>query len=321
MEPAKLHEEGWQMPYPPVTVLIPAFNASRTIERALASVWRQSYPGLEVVVVDDGSSDDTRLRVERIGKDNLRLIRLEENRGECAAMNVGIKEARTDYVAFLDADDEWLDDKLLKQLPVIEAHPEMSFISCGGVTVDPDDVVVATFGLEAPGYPPSGFWRGLLVRSHIAKPSVIARRAKLLEVGGFDDALKISGDQDMWIKLALNGDVGFIPEALIRIHNTSDSLMSRYASREDEFSLPMIRKHLSQLSSRLSKREIRQILAERYARIGRNIYYRGRRARGAALVLHAVLLGNRPLENLGYLISAAPPVIRLKQQFFRRSAH
>jgi glycosyltransferase involved in cell wall biosynthesis len=308
------------MPYPPVTVLIPAFNASRTIERALASVWRQGYPELEVIVVDDGSSDDTGFRVESIGGDNLRLIRLEENRGECGAMNVGIKEARTDYIAFLDADDEWLDDKLRKQLPVIEAHPEMSFISCGGEAFDRDGVVVATFGLEPPGHSPSQFWRGLLVRSHIAKPSVVARRAKLLEVGGFDDALKISGDQDMWIKLALNGNVGFIPEVLIRIHSTSDSLMNRYGPREDEFGLPMIRKHLSQLGSRLSKREIRQILAERYARIGRNIYYRGRPTRGAALVLHAMLLGNSPLENLGYLISAAPPVIRFKQQFRRRSA-
>src|SRR5215469_10197092 len=306
------------MPYPPVTAVIPAFNASRTIERALASVWRQSYPELEVVVVDDGSSDDTGIRVERIGKNNLRLIRLEENRGECGAMNVAIKEARTDYIAFLDADDEWLDGKLLKQLPVLEAHPEMSFISCGGEAVDRDGVVVATFGLEPPGYSQSQFWQGLLVRSHIAKPSVVARRAKLLEVGGFDEALKISGDQDMWIKLALNGDVGFIPEMLIRIHSTSDSLMSRYGPREDEFGLPMIRKHLSQLGSRLSKREIRQILAERYAGIGRNIYYRGRLTRGAALVLRAVLLGNRPLENLAYLISAAPPMIRLKRQFYRR---
>src|SRR5215472_4520436 len=136
------------MPYPPITVLIPAFNASGTIERALTSVWGQNYPELEVVVVDDGSSDDTGIRVERIGKNNLRLIRLEENQGECGAMNVGIKEARTNYIAFLDADDEWLDGKLLKQLPVIEAHPEMSLISCGGEVVDQDDVVATTFGLE-----------------------------------------------------------------------------------------------------------------------------------------------------------------------------
>jgi glycosyltransferase involved in cell wall biosynthesis len=306
------------MPYPPVTVVIPAYNAARTIERALASVWRQNYPEMEVVVVDDGSIDDTSLHVQKMDQGNLRLIRLEKNRGECGAMNVGIQEARTDYIAFLDADDEWLDDKLLTQLPIIESHPEMSFVACGGQGVDPEGRVVATFGLEPPSASPREFWRVLLVKSYIAKPTVVARRAKLLEVGGFNEALKISGDQDMWIKLALNGEVGFVTEILIRVHITSDSLMKRYGGREDEFGLPMIRDHLSRLGPRLSRREIRQILGERYARTGRNIYYRGRPGRGAALVIHAVLLGNRPLENLTYLVSAAPLMIRLKQHFLKQ---
>ena len=307
------------MPYPPVTVLIPAYNAARTIERALASVWRQNYPEMEVIVVDDGSNDDTSFCVQKIGNGNLRLIRLEKNRGECGAMNVGVQEARTDYIAFLDADDEWLEDKLLTQLPIIESRPAMSFISCGGQAVDPEGRVVGTFGLEPPSCSPSEFWRALLFKSHVAKPTVVARRTKVLEVGGFDEAFMISGDQDMWIKLALNGDVGFIPQVLIRVHNTSDSLMKRYGGREDEFGLPMIRNHLSRLGSRLSRREMRQILGERYARTGRNIYYRGHPSRGAALVIRAVLLGNRPLENLGYLVSAAPPMIRLKKHFRRQN--
>src|ERR1700751_817500 len=191
------------MPYPPVTAVIPAYNAAHTIERALASVWRQHYPELEVIVIDDGSSDDSSQHVESMCNSQLRLIRLDKNRGECGAMNVGIREARTDYIAFLDADDEWLDDKLRKQLPFIDSHPEMSFISCGGEAITPDGSVVATFGLGLPPCSPGDFWRALLVKSQVAKPSVVARRAKILELGGFDEALKISGDQDMWIKLAL----------------------------------------------------------------------------------------------------------------------
>src|SRR6266436_9805516 len=147
------------MPYPPVTVLIPAYNAARTIERALASVWRQNYPEMEVIVVDDGSNDDTSLHVQKIGDGNVRLIRLEKNRGECGAMNIGIQEARTDYIAFLDADDEWLENKLLIHLPIIESCPAMSFVSCGGQGVDQEGRVVATFGLEPPSCPPSEFWR------------------------------------------------------------------------------------------------------------------------------------------------------------------
>src|SRR6516162_8414267 len=102
------------MSFPPVTVVIPAYNAACTIERALSSVWRQDYPELEVIVIDDGSTDDTGHRVAACHNPNLRLIRLNRNRGECGAMNVGIQEARGEYIAFLDADDEWLDNKLSK---------------------------------------------------------------------------------------------------------------------------------------------------------------------------------------------------------------
>jgi glycosyltransferase involved in cell wall biosynthesis len=306
------------MPYPPVTVLIPAYNARRTIGRALDSVWNQNYPEMEVIVVDDGSSDGTGTEIHKVRGRNLRLIRLEENRGECGAMNVGIQEARTDYIAFLDADDEWLDNKLLTQLPIIESHPKMSFIACGGESVNPEGQVFHAFGLELPPYSPGEFWRALLVKSYIAKPTVVARRAKLLEVGGFDETLKISGDQDMWIRMALNGEVGFVPEVLVRVHDTPNSLTKRHGAREDEVLLPMIRDHLSRLTSRVSHRELRQILGARYAATGRNLYP-GRPSRGAALVIRGVLLGNRPLQNLTYLLWAAPPVIRIKM--YLRSRH
>jgi glycosyltransferase involved in cell wall biosynthesis len=305
------------MSYPPITVLIPAYNAARTIERALASVWRQNYPEMEVIVVDDGSDDDTCAAAQKTGGGDLRLIRLEKNRGVSGAMNIGIQEARYDYIAFLDADDEWLNNKLISQLPIIEARPEMTLISCGCEFVDPEGRAFGTFGLEMPSYPPQEFWRALLVKACVAKPTVVARRATLLEVGGFDEALKVSEDQDMWIRLALRGEVAFVTEVLVRVHDTSDSLMKRYANREDEFGLPMLRRHLSCLSSRLSKREIRQILGERYGTIGRNMYP-GRPSRGAALVIRAMLLGNRPLQNFTCLVSAAPPMISLKKHFRRR---
>jgi len=306
------------MPYPSVTVLIPAYNAGHTIERALASVWRQNYPEMEVVVVDDGSSDDTAARVEQFRRPGLRLIRLENNRGECGAMNAGIAQARTDYVAFLDADDEWLDDKLVKQLPIIDARPPMSLIYCGGESMDPEGRVYSTFGMEPPPYSADQIWRGLLVRSYVIKSTAVARRAKLLEVGGFDEALAVSGDQDMWIKLASIGEVGFVTELLARKHEEPYSLMKRYGTREDEFGVPMIRSNLSRLAPRLSKQEMRQILGQRYAGMGRNIYSEGCSGRGAALIIRAMLLGNRPLQNLAYLVSGSPTINRFKRRFLRR---
>jgi glycosyltransferase involved in cell wall biosynthesis len=307
------------MPYPPVTVLVAAYNAARTIERALTSVWRQNYPEMEVIVVDDGSTDDTGIRVHEMARGNLRLIRLAKNLGVSGALNTGIRQARSDYIAFLDADDEWLADKLIKQLPIIEGRPEMMLIACGGECVDPAGRTFDTFGLELPPYSPREFWRALLVQTYFSRSTVVARRTKLLEVGGFDEALMVSEDQDMWIKLASRGEAGFVPGVLVRIYDMPDSLGARYWEREAEFTLPMIRNNLTRLASRLSKREMRQIVGHRYAATGRNIYALGRHGRGAALIIRGMLLGHRPLQNLGYLISAAPPMIRLKRHFRRGS--
>jgi glycosyltransferase involved in cell wall biosynthesis len=307
------------MPLPPVTVLVAAYNAARTIERALTSVWRQNYPEMEVIVVDDGSTDDTGIRVQDMAHGNLRLIRLEKNLGVSGALNAGIRQARSDYIAFLDADDEWLDSKLSRQLPIIGARPEMTLIACGGESTDPAGRTFDTFGLELPPYSPREFWRALLVQTYFSRSTVVARRTKLLEVGGFDEALMVSEDQDMWIRLASNGETGFVPEVLVRIYNMPDSLGARYWEREAEFTLPMIRRNLTRLASRLSKREMRHIVGHRYAATGRNIYALGHHGRGAALVIRGMLRGDRPLQNLGYLISAAPPMIRLKRHFRRWS--
>jgi len=301
--------------YPPVTALIPAYNAGFTIERALASVRRQDYPEMEIIVVDDASTDDTGIRVQNFGLANIRLIQLKKNHGVSCALNAGILEARTDFIAFLDADDEWLDGKLIKQLPIIKADPEMTFIACGGEDVDPAGIVHHTFGLESPPYSAREFWRALLCKAYFSRATVVARRSALIKAGGFDEGLMVSEDQDMWIRLAAAGKAGLLAEVLVRYHHPPGSLAQRYWEREAEFTLSMIRRNLSRLAHRLSKREIKQVLGHRYAAIGRNMYGSGGLGRGANLIIRGMLLGNRPLENLGYLISAAPPAIHLKRHF------
>lgn len=303
------------MPYPPVTALIPAYNAGLTIERALASVRRQNYPEIEIIVVDDASTDDTGTRVQNFGLSNLRLIQLKKNHGVSGALNAGILEARTEFIAFLDADDEWLDGKLIKQLPIIKTHPEMTFIACGGEAVDPAGLVHHTFGLEPPTHSACEFWRALLCKAYFSRTTVVARRSALLKAGGFDEGLMVSEDQDMWIRLAAAAETGLLTEILVRYHHRPGSLAQRYWEREAEFTLSMIRKHLAQLAQRLSKREIEDVLGHRYAALGRNMYGSGAIGRGAALIIRGMLLGNRPLENLGYLIAAAPPAIYLKRHF------
>src|SRR5215469_600238 len=104
---------------PRVSVVIPLFNRARTIERALASVQRQSFSDLEIVVVDDASSDGGADKIAGLDP-RLRILRHPANRGAAAARNTGINAARGEYVAFLDSDDEWLPAKLTTQLGVLD---------------------------------------------------------------------------------------------------------------------------------------------------------------------------------------------------------
>jgi glycosyltransferase involved in cell wall biosynthesis len=112
----------WDMKSPLISVIVPAYNTSRTIAETLDSVLAQTFEDYEVVVVDDGSPDDVAELVAR-SYPQVRLVR-QENRGLAGARNTGIKEAKGEYVAFLDSDDVWLPRKLELQVEQIKTHPE-----------------------------------------------------------------------------------------------------------------------------------------------------------------------------------------------------
>lgn len=294
-----------------VTVVIPAYNAADTIRRALDSVFRQDYRPIEVVVVDDASQDNTADVVRKYGCAEMRLISLSLNRGE-SSVNAGIEAARGDFVAFLDADDEWLEGKLKKQLALLQANPQMSFVTCGGAFVHRQGRRLREFGLNPLPHAPDQVWRALLARTLVAKPCVVARRSALAAVGLFDSSLAVGGDQDMWIRLALVGEVGSVPEILVKAYDTPNSLTKKYAGRVAEFVLPMIERHIAAQREFLSDDEVRRIMGERYTVIGRNLYAGGDAAQGLHFLLRAIAKGDRISENIRYLVVASPPSRWLK---------
>lgn len=298
---------------PLVTVLIPAFNAEHTIARAIRSALAQDYPALEILVIDDASRDATREVVARFVDARIRLVPLPQNLGVCGAINAGLAIARGEFVAFLDADDEWLPGKIRKQVAVIGVRPDMSFVTCGCIFVGPNGKTQRIDDLDPPPVPETERWRSYLATSYVAKPCVLARRSVLAAVGPFDEQLRIAEDQDMWIRLALAGPVGHVHEALTMAHDTEDSLTKRYAPREAEFLLPMIRKHLAAQAHRLSRGERRRILGQRHCTIGRNLYSVGERRQGIRHLVVASLLGCRPFSNAWYLVTASGPAAWVKR--------
>lgn len=299
---------------PLVSVVIPAYNSEGTLTRALESVLRQDYRPLDVIVVDDASRDGTRRVAESHTGQGVRVIGHDRNQGVSGARNTGIGVAAGELIAFLDADDEWLAGKLGLQVAELLDNPGLSLVACDAVQVDADGVVAGSVYPDRPPATGPDAWRVLLAYNFIATPCVVTRRRDLLELGGFDRTLPIGEDQDMWIRLALRGEVGYVAQTLVRVHTVAGSLSDTDATQSLRHTLPMIYRHLGANRHRLSHRDTRMILGERLSRIGRYAYGRSDFRTGLRCIGHALLLGYKPLETLAYLVRAAPPTQWLKRR-------
>jgi glycosyltransferase involved in cell wall biosynthesis len=294
-----------------VSVVIPAHNAAATIARAVESVLAQSLACDEIIVVDDGSTDDTASIVRSFAM--ARTLILSKCSGAAAARNLGIEQAQGEFIAFLDADDEWLPHKTERQVSVIADQPGMTWIGCLAELVTASPGSTATVHQGRPFATGSQAWKTLLAYPFAVTSGVIARRADILRVGGFDPSLPAGEDQDLWIRLARCGEVGFVNEILVRYHDMPQSLTKQYRAETASLTLAVVERHIASAGEALSPAERRQIRGHRYARLGRSAYAEGDVRGGARLVLRAAALGHQPLRNLAYLALASPPFRPLKR--------
>jgi len=233
---------------PLVSVVIPAYNAANTIAEALKSACAQSYRNLEIIVVDDGSTDDTGDIVRQIAAEDSRIRLIQTpNRGVAAARNRGIEEARADYVAMLDADDLWHPTKLQKQMEVMRSSPvEPGFVYCLYRNINADGLVTYSA--------PEVACRGNVLTRHVYVnfvgngSSLLLRRDAIEAVGGFDPGLRqrgIEGCEDLLLqlKIASNFNVDFVPEYLVayRQHPSMMSLDQHRMLRSRIAALELVR--------------------------------------------------------------------------------
>ena len=195
-----------------VSVIIPTFNYGRFLRAAIDSALAQTHAPLEILVVDDGSTDETADVAASYGE-RVRFIR-QQHAGVCAARNNGIANARGEYVAFLDSDDVWLPEKLAKQLARFEADPELGLVHCGAERFDESGTLVVNLdGLE-------GWIAPQLLRldSEViaAGSAILVPRRIADEIGGFDTGLAQAEDWDFAYRVAVRYRVGFVREVLVR---------------------------------------------------------------------------------------------------------
>lgn len=205
---------------PLVSVVIPAYNRAATIRRAVASVLAQDYAPLEVIVVDDGSTDRTAAAVEAIGDARVRLV-IQGNAGVAAARNRGVAEARGALIAFLDSDDEWLPGKLAAQVALFRRGPRaLGLVYTGFEQVGPQGSVTAHAARHR-----GWIYRDLLQRNVVTGcgSTAMFRRSALEMVGGFDPALPANEDYDLVLRVARFFMADCVSEPGARYHDGGDA--------------------------------------------------------------------------------------------------
>lgn len=207
-----------------VSVILPTYNRGYCIEKSITSVLKQSYEDLELIVVDDGSTDNTHEVVGNI--DDQRIIYLKkENGGAADARNYGIEHASCEYIAFQDSDDEWHSDKIERQMALMTRTPEISFVYHKIRYNIPDLGTIIMPNESVPISSRKGnIYKELLNDNLVDCPSLLAKKEDLLRVGMFDTELKALEDYDLALRLSKKGCAGYLDEILIEKTMTVDSV-------------------------------------------------------------------------------------------------
>ena len=210
-----------------VDVVIPSYNAENFIERTLRSVISQTYLPEKIIVVDDGSIDGTVTIVNDFKKNSPVEIELfkQENKGPNSARNVGLKNSRNEFVAFLDADDIWNNEKIEKQLAVFEnsEYKDLGLVYCGYKLINENGEEINKKNIF-PNLKGRVFHKLLRANLVSGSPStVLIKRCVLEETGLFDESLKGSEDWDMWLRIAEKFQYDYVREPLIYVADLIES--------------------------------------------------------------------------------------------------
>lgn len=201
---------------PLVSVIIPTYNSANYIALSIDSAIKQTMRDFEIIVVEDGSTDDTKNRLDAYR--NIINCIYQSNHGRSFARNVAIRQARGKYIAFLDSDDLWLPDRLEKQVAILEASPEIQLVYSKAKIIDSLGNAHQVWGhpseIGEAIMEPGRIYEQLILGNFIPILTVTLRRSALEQAGYFDEQLSYPEDWDLWLRLAHPGNFFYIPETL-----------------------------------------------------------------------------------------------------------
>lgn len=262
------------MAAPTVSVVMPTFNRVEYLQAAIASVYAQTFRDWELIVVDDGSDEQT-LNFLRSRRDPRTTLLCGAHTGNPAVVrNQGLEVARGRYAAFLDSDDRWREDKLERQVALLESAPARRWSYTAVRRIDGGGRVFARSGVPWVPYSGAILEQVLRIDAQIATPAVMAELAFVRELGGFDEQLRFSEDYDLWARMALRSEVSVDREATADVRSHAEHFTfdragklggwdAFYAKMEGLVPTPELR-----VLCRRQRREYVLLLAAQQARAG-----------------------------------------------------
>jgi len=304
--------------HPLVSVIIPTYNRAHLVCDAIQSVLGQTYPHLEVVVVDDGSTDGTAQRVQALPHDGrLRLIAVP-HRGVAAARNAGIEAARGMYVGFCDSDDVWEPHKLERQVAYLDRRVELGLVYSDAAVSANGRAVVRSYFAERP--PQRGqVFHALLEQNFIPNVTVLARRACLDAVGRFNEELTSSEDYEFWLRFCRRFPVDFLDEPLVRVRRQGDNLTGD-PHLSHQAHLRVLDGVVAQAGTSLSPQTVRRAYGRTYLRMGYDHLLRRRRGQAKQALLRSFRYNPWSWSLYRYLTASILPAPVLNRLVSQREA-
>ena len=279
---------------PRVSVIIPTFNRSKKVVRAIESVLNQSIKDFEIIVVDDGSTDNTNKTLSKY-MSSIKYIRQSVNRGVSAARNRGIKNSTASWIAFLDSDDYWLNEKLSVQIEFVDRNP-------GAVACQTEEIWIRNGKRINPKRrhkKPSGdIFKQSLKLCLVSPSSVILKRSLFKEVGFFDETLPAAEDYDLWLRISCRYPIYLIDKGLVVKEGGHEDQLSRRFSGMDRFRIKAIVSLIE--SGILSADQISQAMEELFIKCriyGEGCIKRGKREEGGFYLSLPERLYNRSMKQ------------------------
>lgn len=245
-----------------ISVILPTYNYGKYLSTSLDSILNQTHQDIELIIVDDGSTDDTQ-QVASNYQDrfpNKVYYFYQTNQGPAAARNYGINQASGKFIAFLDSDDVWVSNKLEKQLALFKQNPDMGIVFCDLTKKYKEKISKEKCFLKEKGYYPyiygNDIFTNLISHMFIFTSTVMIKKEVIQTIGMFNEQYHVGEDWDLWLRILNKYNAGFVPEALVLRQVHGDNIsgnMFKYCEN-------LIRLKLSYLESTLFDKQQKVLL-------------------------------------------------------------